>query len=159
MIDSFNSHAMEQQHFVWEMGIRPLYKIKILYLLMENAFQSHIVTPAMVHEKTPLAEKTKAKKHWKRKTFEEYSSAIRFTSNRSQDTMREIVHLPAEQCGNQIGAKFWEVISDEHSIDATGTARIGAYKCVFQRGTYCARANTTKVQFQKHNGRLWSTSW
>jgi len=28
--------------------------------------------------------------------------------------MREIVHLQAGQCGNQIGAKFWEVISDEH---------------------------------------------
>ena len=28
--------------------------------------------------------------------------------------MREIVHLQAGQCGNQIGAKFWEIISDEH---------------------------------------------
>ncbi|XP_067006280.1 tubulin beta-3 chain isoform X1 [Anabrus simplex] len=35
--------------------------------------------------------------------------------------MREIVHLQAGQCGNQIGAKFWEVISGEHGIDATGT--------------------------------------
>lgn len=26
--------------------------------------------------------------------------------------MREIVHIQAGQCGNQIGAKFWEVISD-----------------------------------------------
>lgn len=34
--------------------------------------------------------------------------------------MREIVHLQAGQCGNQIGAKFWEVISDEHGIDAQG---------------------------------------
>ena len=25
-------------------------------------------------------------------------------------TMREIVHLQAGQCGNQIGAKFWEII-------------------------------------------------
>ncbi|GCA63943.1 tubulin, partial [Kipferlia bialata] len=25
--------------------------------------------------------------------------------------MREIVHIQAGQCGNQIGAKFWEVIS------------------------------------------------
>ncbi len=25
------------------------------------------------------------------------------------DKMREIVHLQAGQCGNQIGAKFWEV--------------------------------------------------
>ena len=28
--------------------------------------------------------------------------------------MREIVHMQGGQCGNQIGAKFWEVISDEH---------------------------------------------
>jgi len=34
--------------------------------------------------------------------------------------MREIVHIQAGQCGNQIGAKFWEVISDEHGIDAKG---------------------------------------
>merc|ERR1712113_1050486 len=36
-------------------------------------------------------------------------------------TMREIVHIQAGQCGNQIGAKFWEIISDEHEIDPTGT--------------------------------------
>ncbi|KAG8179003.1 hypothetical protein JTE90_014006 [Oedothorax gibbosus] len=34
--------------------------------------------------------------------------------------MREIVHLQAGQCGNQIGSKFWEVISDEHGIDPSG---------------------------------------
>ncbi|XP_016396146.1 tubulin beta-5 chain-like [Sinocyclocheilus rhinocerous] len=34
--------------------------------------------------------------------------------------MREIVHIQAGQCGNQIGTKFWEVISDEHGIDAAG---------------------------------------
>ena len=34
--------------------------------------------------------------------------------------MREIVHLQAGQCGNQIGAKFWEIISDEHGVDPTG---------------------------------------
>ena len=34
--------------------------------------------------------------------------------------MREIVHVQAGQCGNQIGAKFWEVMSDEHGIDPTG---------------------------------------
>merc|ERR1712015_418157 len=33
--------------------------------------------------------------------------------------MREIVHLQAGQCGNQIGAKFWEIISDEHGVDPT----------------------------------------
>ena len=35
--------------------------------------------------------------------------------------MREIVHLQAGQCGNQIGAKFWDIISDEHGVDPTGT--------------------------------------
>lgn len=34
--------------------------------------------------------------------------------------MREIVHLQAGQCGNQIGAKFWEVISGEHGVDPNG---------------------------------------
>ena len=35
-------------------------------------------------------------------------------------TMREIVALQAGQCGNQIGAKFWEVTCDEHGIDQSG---------------------------------------
>merc|ERR1712170_160906 len=38
-----------------------------------------------------------------------------------QTNMREIVHIQAGQCGNQIGAKFWEVVSDEHGVDPTGT--------------------------------------
>jgi len=34
--------------------------------------------------------------------------------------MREIVHLQVGQCGNQVGSKFWEVVSDEHGIDGSG---------------------------------------
>ncbi|KPI99121.1 PREDICTED: tubulin beta chain-like [Papilio xuthus] len=34
--------------------------------------------------------------------------------------MREIVHIQVGRCGNQIGSKFWEVISDEHGIDPAG---------------------------------------
>ena len=34
--------------------------------------------------------------------------------------MREIVHIQAGQCGNQIGCKFWEVISMEHGISPNG---------------------------------------
>ncbi|KAE8731848.1 Tubulin beta-5 chain [Hibiscus syriacus] len=34
--------------------------------------------------------------------------------------MREILHIQGGQCGNQIGAKFWEVICDEHGVDNTG---------------------------------------
>lgn len=35
--------------------------------------------------------------------------------------MREIISVQAGQCGNQIGAKFWETIVDEHSISEDGT--------------------------------------
>jgi len=34
--------------------------------------------------------------------------------------MREIIHLPTGQCGNQVGGKFWETISGEHGVDQTG---------------------------------------
>ena len=34
--------------------------------------------------------------------------------------MREIIHVQVGQCGNQIGSKFWEVISGEHGIDPSG---------------------------------------
>lgn len=35
--------------------------------------------------------------------------------------MREIVSIQAGQCGNQIGAKFWETVCEEHGIEANGT--------------------------------------
>jgi len=34
--------------------------------------------------------------------------------------MREIVHIQCGQCGNQVGSKFWEVISTEHGLDKEG---------------------------------------
>jgi len=37
--------------------------------------------------------------------------------------MREIVHIQVGQCGNQVGSKFWEVISDEHGIHPDGVYR------------------------------------
>merc|ERR1712013_667545 len=64
-------------------------------------------------------------------------------------TMREIVHLQAGQCGNQIGAKFWEIISDEHGIDPTGSyagtsdlqlERINVYYNEASGGKYVPRA-------------------
>uniref|UniRef100_A0A2K5R7J8 Tubulin/FtsZ GTPase domain-containing protein n=1 Tax=Cebus imitator TaxID=2715852 RepID=A0A2K5R7J8_CEBIM len=63
--------------------------------------------------------------------------------------MREIVHIQAGQCGNQIGAKFWEVISDEHGTDPTGTYhadsdlqldRISVYYNEATGGKYVPRA-------------------
>jgi hypothetical protein len=48
-------------------------------------------------------------------------------SNNSQSRLypfqRELVHLQGGQAGNQIGAKVWEVISDEHGVDPTGASR------------------------------------
>jgi len=63
--------------------------------------------------------------------------------------MREIVHVQAGQCGNQIGSKFWEVISDEHGVDPTGTfhgdsdlqlERINVYFNEATGGRYVPRA-------------------
>jgi len=63
--------------------------------------------------------------------------------------MREIVHLQAGQCGNQIGAKFWEIISDEHGVDSTGSyqgesdlqlERINVYYNEASGGKYVPRA-------------------
>jgi tubulin beta len=57
--------------------------------------------------------------------------------------------MQAGQCGNQIGAKFWEVISDEHGIDPTGTyngdsdlqlERINVYFNEATGGRYVPRA-------------------
>merc|ERR1712126_226470 len=46
--------------------------------------------------------------------------STRLLTHNTTYIMREIVHLQAGQCGNQIGAKFWEIISDEHGIDPNG---------------------------------------
>jgi tubulin beta len=69
--------------------------------------------------------------------------------------MREIVHLQAGQCGNQIGAKFWEVMSAEHGIDSSGTytgdqdmqlERINVYFNEGQGGRYVPRAVLTDLE-------------
>ncbi|KAF2359791.1 Tubulin/FtsZ GTPase domain [Trinorchestia longiramus] len=63
--------------------------------------------------------------------------------------MREIVHLQAGQCGNQIGSKFWEVTSDEHGITPDGQydgthdiqlERISVYYNEASQGKYVPRA-------------------
>jgi tubulin beta len=33
---------------------------------------------------------------------------------------REIIHIQVGQCGNQIGNSFWQNITQEHGVDATG---------------------------------------
>jgi len=63
--------------------------------------------------------------------------------------MREIVHLQVGQCGNQIGGKFWQVISEEHGIDGSGVykgtdeqqlERINVYYNEAGSGKYVPRA-------------------
>jgi tubulin beta len=63
--------------------------------------------------------------------------------------MREIVHIQTGQCGNQIGSKFWEVISDEHGINPCGQyegssdlqlERINVYYNEANGGRYVPRA-------------------
>ncbi|MCP4128345.1 MAG: hypothetical protein GY753_14980 [Gammaproteobacteria bacterium] len=44
--------------------------------------------------------------------------ALHIHIENNNNKMREIVHVQAGQCGNQIGAKFWEVIADEHGESA-----------------------------------------
>jgi len=69
--------------------------------------------------------------------------------------MREIVHIQAGQCGNQIGAKFWESMSAEHGIDPTGNyigdddlqlQRIDVYFSEGQEGRYVPRAVLTDLE-------------
>jgi len=69
--------------------------------------------------------------------------------------MREIVHLQAGQCGNQIGAKFWELMSAEHGIAADGTyegsdplqlQRSDVYFSEGQEGRYVPRAVLTDLE-------------
>jgi len=57
--------------------------------------------------------------------------------------MREIVHIQAGQCGNQIGAKFWEVISDEHGIDPKG----------FYRGDSALQLERINVYYNEGTGK------
>ncbi|KAK9311222.1 Tubulin/FtsZ, GTPase domain-containing protein [Lipomyces starkeyi] len=63
--------------------------------------------------------------------------------------MREIIHLSAGQCGNQIGAAFWQTISAEHGIDGSGAyhgtsdlqlERLNVYFSEATGGKYVPRA-------------------
>ncbi|CAN1290220.1 Tubulin beta-1 chain [Linum perenne] len=79
---------------------------------------------------------------------------LRTTTDKKQTktklvNMREILHIQGGQCGNQIGAKFWEVICDEHGIDHTGKysgdselqlERINVYYNEASGGRYVPRA-------------------
>lgn len=72
--------------------------------------------------------------------------------------MREIVHLQVGQCGNQIGQKFWEVISNEHGLDTDGlfkgqsslqSDRLNVYYNEAEGGRYVPRAVLVDLGEQK----------
>ncbi|KAF5476196.1 hypothetical protein F2P56_007929, partial [Juglans regia] len=78
-----------------------------------------------------------------------FFSLFRFLLSRLQAKMREILHIQGGQCGNQIGAKFWEVVCAEHGIDPTGRyqgdselqlERINVYYNEASCGRYVPRA-------------------
>ncbi|KAK0162010.1 hypothetical protein PV327_008387 [Microctonus hyperodae] len=64
--------------------------------------------------------------------------------------MREIIHLQTGQCGNQIGCKFWSMISTEHGISEDGKYvgneeklqldKISVYYDEAREGTYVPRS-------------------
>jgi tubulin beta len=69
--------------------------------------------------------------------------------------MREILHIQAGQCGNQIGAKFWELMAAEHGINSDGAyvgdndlqlERINVYFNEGQGGRYVPRAVLTDLE-------------
>jgi len=69
--------------------------------------------------------------------------------------MREIVHIQAGQCGNQIGAKFWETMTAEHGLSTTGAyvgdnplqlERINVYFHQSAQGRYVPRAVLTDLE-------------
>jgi len=69
--------------------------------------------------------------------------------------MREIVHIQAGQCGNQIGAKFWEKMALEHGVNVDGAytgenhlqlERINVYFNEGMGGRYVPRAVLTDLE-------------
>jgi len=69
--------------------------------------------------------------------------------------MREIVHIQAGQCGNQIGSKFWETIAGEHGISNSGNyvgndhqqlERAEVYFNEAQEGRYVPRSVLTDLE-------------
>merc|ERR1739848_522233 len=87
--------------------------------------------------------------------FSRLSSRVAFVPHR---IMRELVHIQVGQCGNQIGAKFWEVISDEHGIDSTGTYHGDSDLQLERINVYYNEATGKKKRTQKAKKKLFRSS-
>ncbi|ONH77716.1 Tubulin beta chain [Pichia kudriavzevii] len=67
----------------------------------------------------------------------------------THDELGTCIHLSAGQCGNQVGAAFWETICDEHGLDPNGNyhgtdplqeSRLNVYFNEASSGKYVPRA-------------------
>ncbi|KAL6866651.1 tubulin beta-2 chain [Trichoderma chlorosporum] len=58
--------------------------------------------------------------------------------------MREIVHIQTGQCGNQIGAAFWQTISGEHGLDSNGIYGGSSELQLERMNVYFNEANNNK---------------
>ncbi|KAI8062739.1 tubulin beta chain [Gongronella butleri] len=75
--------------------------------------------------------------------------------------MREIIHIQAGQCGNQIGHAFWESIAQEHGLDVNGyyvgdnalqLARINVFFNEGSTGKYVPRSILVDLEPSVLNG-------
>ncbi|KAI1305060.1 tubulin beta chain [Xylaria venustula] len=58
--------------------------------------------------------------------------------------MREIIHLSTGQCGNQVGASFWQTVSREHGLDDNGNYQGSSGLQLERIGVYFNEASKTK---------------
>ena len=87
----------------------------IEFFFFFSSVSSHLLFPLLflrLLDPTLLRKRHTTRKQPNKQTTHTPTHAHQHTHQTS--TMREIVHVQGGQCGNQIGAKFWEVISDAH---------------------------------------------
>ncbi|KAE8751937.1 hypothetical protein FOCC_FOCC001414, partial [Frankliniella occidentalis] len=92
---------------------RPAVQSRRLHACLRRTVRSASIPPA---DKQVAVQDNPATVH----RIDAEANTLRPSRISSATTMREIVHLQAGQCGNQIGSKFWEMISEEHGIDPSG---------------------------------------
>ncbi|KAI0545094.1 beta tubulin [Xylaria curta] len=58
--------------------------------------------------------------------------------------MREIIHISTGQCGNQVGASFWQTVSREHGLDHNGSYQGSSSLQLDRIGVYFSEGANTK---------------
>ncbi|XP_067392862.1 tubulin beta-3 chain [Emydura macquarii macquarii] len=105
------SCSVGERHYIAQCG----------FLDFKEGFYKHIATAGPVQWQAPIKGPSRQPPAFRRRPRSAPPEPpARQPQPPPRASMREIVHIQAGQCGNQIGAKFWEVISDEHGIDPSG---------------------------------------